>query len=74
MWYVDDNKFSHVDKDVITDFIEMLKEQFGEITITRGKHNFLGMNIEIKDKNDIEIEMEDQLNEAVGMFEGVEGE
>ena len=52
----------------------MLKEQFGEITITRGKHNFLGMNIEIKDKNDIEIEMEDQLNEAVGMFEGVEGE
>jgi hypothetical protein len=51
-----------------------MKTHFGDLTVTRGKkHRFLGMNIEInKDKN-IEIEMKDQLLEAISMFEEAEG-
>ena len=70
VWYVDDNKVSHVDPLVVTNVIDLMKSHFGELTVTRGKkHRFLGMNITInKDKN-IEIEMKDQLQEAVNMFE-----
>ena len=73
MWYVDDNKVSHADPSVVTDVIELMKTHFGDLTVTRGKeHRFLGMNIKInKDKN-IEIEMKDQLLEAVHMFEQAE--
>ena len=73
VWYVDDNKVSHADPSVVTDVIELMKTHFGDLTVTRGKeHRFLGMNIKInKDKN-IEIEMKDQLLEAVHMFEQAE--
>ena len=29
VWYVDDNKISHVDKNVVTDILEKLKGHFG---------------------------------------------
>ena len=46
-WYVDNTKVSHVDKDMNARIIEMISEQFGELTIFRGgKHKFLGMNID----------------------------
>ena len=69
VWYVDDNKVSHVDPDVVTSVLEMMKKHFGNITVTRGnKHRFLGMNITInKDKN-IEIDMREQLQEVLDMF------
>ena len=39
---------SHVDPQVVTDVISLMKSHFGELTVTRGKkHRFLGMNIEI---------------------------
>ena len=45
-WYVDDNKISHADPQVVTKVIENIEERFGKMTITRGKeHVFLGMNI-----------------------------
>ena len=75
VWYVDDNKVSHVDEDVVTNVIGMLKGHFGELTVSRGKkHNFLGMNIELNDNKSISIEMRDQLNETVNMFEDEEKE
>ena len=51
-----------------------MKSNFGELTVARGKkHRFLGMNIKInKDKN-IEIEMKDQLLEAMYIFEHDDG-
>ena len=48
-WYVDDNKVSHVEKDVVTNILEMIREYFGDITVCRGqKHVFLGITFDIK--------------------------
>ena len=50
-FYVDDNKISHLDDDVITEVLDLLKGHFGDLTITRGnKQSFLGMDFEIKNK------------------------
>ena len=66
--YVDDNKISHVDKQVVDDILRKIGEQFGELTISRGNsHSFLGLNFTIKDKK-IHIEMRDQLQEAIDMI------
>ena len=74
VWYVDDNKVSHVDPLVVTDVINTMKSHFGELTVTRGKkHRFLGMNITINEDKNIEIEMKDQLQEAVDQFEQADG-
>ena len=75
VWYVDDNKISHEDPQVVTDVIELTNTHFGEFTVARRKkRRFLGMNIEInKDKN-IELGTKDQLQDAVDMFEDSEGE
>ena len=75
VWYVDDNKISHEDPEVVTDTIDLMKKHFGDLTVTRGnKHRFLGMNITINQKDSIEIEMKDQLQEAIDMFVLSEGE
>ena len=69
VWYVDDNKVSHDDPEVVTEVIELMKGHFGDLTVTRGnKHRFLGMNITIHPQQKIEIEMKDQLQEAIDMF------
>ena len=50
VFYVDNNKISHVDEKVVTSIIKEISEHFGELTVSRGKkHDFLGMDIEIKD-------------------------
>ena len=36
-FYVDDNKISHVDPEVVSDVIELLKGYFGDLTVKRGK-------------------------------------
>ena len=68
-WYVDDNKLSHVEPSVVDSVLNMIKVHFGEITITRGKsHDFLGMSIVLRDDKKIEIDMADQLREAIEAF------
>ena len=68
-WYVDNNKASRVDSRVIDDLLDTIRTHFGEIKITREKkHTFLGMNIQITEDKKIEIEMEDQLIEAIELF------
>ena len=74
-WYVDGNKISHTDELVGTEVISVMKNVFGDLTITRSKkHTFLGMNIEIKDNGIIETGMMDQLNETIYILELCEGE
>ena len=47
VWYVNDNKASHVNRKVIDRLISNTKVHFGDIVITRGKkHSFLGMKTE----------------------------
>ena len=69
-WYVDDNKLSHADTDVVTEILDEISEHFGELVVSRGdKHDLLGMHIEIDRKNrKIWIDIIDQLEEALEMF------
>ncbi len=69
LWYVDDNKVSHMDPKVNTDIIDKISEHFGDLTIVRGKvHDFLGMRITLNDDKTFTIEMKDQIQEAISMF------
>ena len=68
-WYVDDNKLSHVDKNVLSEVIEIAKRYFGELKVTWGKiHKFLGININIRDDKKIELDMVDHLVDAIKKF------
>ena len=45
-WHVDDNKISHVDKNMVLKVIKCIEAKFGKMTVTRGdNHVFLGMNV-----------------------------
>ena len=45
-WYVNDNKISHIDKNVVSDIIKKTEARFGKMEVTRGDaHVLLGMNI-----------------------------
>ena len=49
-WYVDDNKISHVNENVVSDILEEMRGHFGDIKIYRGKsHVFLGIGIVLRD-------------------------
>ncbi len=51
VFYVDDNKISHEDPEVVTSVLNQITEHFGELKVSRGvKHDYLGMDIEIKDR------------------------
>ena len=48
VWYLDNNKVSHMEAKVVEDSINNLKNHFGELVVTRGKkHIFWGTNINI---------------------------
>jgi hypothetical protein len=38
-WYVDNNKLSHVDLEVVTGVVDKINERFGKMTITQGKEH-----------------------------------
>lgn len=70
VWYVDDNKISHMDQAVLDDLIKTLKDHFGDLKVVKGnKHEFLGMNIIIHDDGKVEYEMKKQLQEAIDAFD-----
>jgi len=47
-WYVDDNKVSHVDDDIIDMVVDEIEAKFGKLARNKGnKHTFLGMDIEL---------------------------
>ena len=48
-WYMNDNKLSNKNPEVISDIINEVKKHFGDIYDVRGnKHTLLGINIDIK--------------------------
>jgi hypothetical protein len=69
-WYVDDNKISHLDEKIVTNILDEIKSHFGELVISRGnEHTLLGMHITMnRKKKQVEIEMQDQLQEAIDLF------
>jgi len=66
LWHVDDIKISHVDKNVVTQVIDLLSGEFGKeapLDITRGKkHQYLGMQIEYTKKKQVQITMYDYIH------------
>ena len=69
VWYVDDVKVSHKDKSVVQDVIKNIEDYFGDLVISEGPtHDYLGMNITIRDDRRIEIEMKNQILEAINMY------
>ena len=65
VFYVDDNKISHKDPQVVSNVIKESSKYFGELTVSRGaKHDYLGMDIEIKDKL-VYVGMKKQIEEAL---------
>ena len=51
VFYVDDNKISHKEPNVVTTVINEISKKFGEMKVTRGsKFDYLGMKVEIKGK------------------------
>ena len=69
-WYVDDNKISHANPNVVTMIIDKIEQQFGKMTVTRGReHVFLGMNITYTDQKTAIITMKEYLREAIAESE-----
>ena len=70
VFYVDDNKISHVDPEVVIDVLNILKKHFGDLTITRGKqYNFLGMDLTFNNDGTVKIEMKKQLEDTRKMVD-----
>jgi len=66
VWYVDNNKISHVSPEVVTNIIEAIVVRFGKMTVVRGKrHVFLGMNIVYNNNGTATITMKDYLTESI---------
>ena len=72
VWYVDDNKLSHVDTNVVTDIIEEIKNHFGDLVISRGDtHDFLGINIKIMKDKKVELMMGYQTEDTSRQFKNI---
>ena len=69
-FFVDDNKVSHFDSKVVDEVLNVMKEHFGELKISRGnEHDLLGMKITIDRENrNVIIDMREQLQEAIDAF------
>ena len=58
LWYVDDNKVSHVKPNVVTMVLDKIEKRFRKLRITRGKqHTFLGMDIDFIGDAKVKIAM-----------------
>lgn len=70
-FYVDDNKISHIDVNVIKEVVKELEKHFGPTTTMFGDElNFLGMNICIdRMSKTYSIEMKNMINKAIEAFE-----
>ena len=69
VFYVDDNKISHKDPDVVNGVISELKKYFGELTVEAGnKFIVLVMNVIIRGDRKIEIEMKNHIEEALDWY------
>jgi hypothetical protein len=69
VWYVDDLKISHVDSNVVTDTIEILKAEFGKqsaLTVRRGKvHDYLGIQFDFSTAGKVVMTMTDYISELL---------
>lgn len=71
VWYVDDLKISHMERDVILEVLKTIESKFnGNLTITTGKdHVYLGMELTYTKEKTVQIQMRDYIEEAFEAFE-----
>lgn len=74
LWHVDDLKISHVDPDVVAEFIRMIDEEFSKeapITISHGKvHEYLGMTLDYSEQGVVKIVMSDYIRSMLSELPG----
>ena len=69
VWYVDDNKISHIDSKVVDQIIVAIEEKFGKMTVKRGKdHVFVGMDTSFTEDQKERETMKSYLEEAITAF------
>ena len=69
VWYVDDTLLSHKDPKVIDWLLSKLEDEYGSLTITRGRmHTFVGMDIEFLENGKVKIMTREYLEEAIDDF------
>ena len=70
LWYVDNNKVSHIGPKVNTTIIRAISKRFGNLVIKRGrKHTFLGIDIELLDGNKLSICTKNYIRESINLFD-----
>ena len=68
-WYVDDNKISHVEQEVVDDIVAKIGKRFPGLTIsTVTEHTFLGIRIKYLDNGTVSLNMRDYIQEVVDDF------
>jgi hypothetical protein len=66
VWYVDNNKISHVSPYAVSDIFRTIEERFGKMTVTKGKeHNFPGKNFVFNINSTVTISMKQYLKERI---------
>ncbi len=69
VWYVDDNKISHVDPEVVSNIIKKIEGKFGKMSQTRGKeHEFIGMNLKFTEDRKVKVSMKKHILKAINSF------
>lgn len=69
VWYVDDNKVSHVDNKVNMQIADIIESKFGTLTRSTGKkHTFLGMDIEFLPDKKVTISTPQHIEEVLEAF------
>ena len=68
-WYVDDNKISHVEQEVVDNIVAKIRKRFPGLTISTGtEHTFLGIRIKYLDYSTVSLNMRDYIQEVVNDF------
>ena len=62
MWYVDNNKVSHLDEEIFKNVIEGISEHYDNLAVSRGKkQRCLGMDIEFLADVELSLFMKDYI-------------
>ena len=72
IWHVDDLKASHKEDQVLTDYLQWVKDTYGrigEVKMTRGKiHDYLGMRIDYSVDGEVKFDMIDYVESMIKDF------
>ena len=70
IWYVDDNKISHISAKVVDEILAKIEKRFRKLTIMRGKqHTFLGMDTDFIGNSKVTIKMEPYIVECIEPYD-----